>query len=127
MSYILKTLKLILVITSCSYFFAMSFKILTEIEADYKNWDDFGTGEEEPEHFTSFYGLSCNTEEDMRQVLVYFYFSFTSLSTVGLGDYNPRSDSERLFIAMGLLIGVAIFSYIMGEFCKMVESFSTYN
>ena len=59
--------------------------------------------------------------------MVYFYFSFTSLSTVGLGDYNPRSNSERLFIACGLLVGVAIFSYIMGEFCKMVESFSTYN
>ena len=60
-------------------------------------------------------------------MLIYFYFSFTSLSTVGLGDYNPRSDSERLYIAMGLLVGVAIFSYIMGEFCQMVESFSTYN
>ena len=59
--------------------------------------------------------------------MVYFYFSFTSLSTVGLGDYNPRSNSERLFIACGLLVGVAIFSYIMGEFCKMVESFMTYN
>ena len=55
------------------------------------------------------------------------YFSFTSLSTVGLGDYNPRSNCERLFIAFGLLIGVAIFSYIMGEFCKMVESFTSYN
>lgn len=129
MSFILKTLKVIIVIASCSYFFGMAFKILIEIEADLNNWDDYGNGnsDDQPEHFTSFYGLDCVTGEDMFQVLVYFYFSFTSLSTVGLGDYNPRSDNERLFIAFGLLVGVAIFSYIIGEFCKMVESYSTYN
>ena len=44
------------------------------------------------------------------------YYAFTSLSTVGFGDYNPRSDSERLFIAMVLLFGVLTFSYVMGNF-----------
>jgi hypothetical protein len=39
---------------------------------------------------------------------------------VGFGDYNPRSDQERLFIAFGLLFGVAIFSLIMGNFIEMI-------
>ena len=62
MSFVLKTLKLILVITSCSYFFAMSFKILIEIKADVNNWDDFADGpiEDEPEHFAQFYDLMCD-------------------------------------------------------------------
>ena len=44
------------------------------------------------------------------------YFSFTSLTTVGFGDFHPKSNFERIFIAFGLMFGVAIFSYIMGEF-----------
>jgi hypothetical protein len=60
-------------------------------------------------------------------VLVLLYFSFTSLTTVGFGDYNPRSDAERIFIAFGLLFGVAIFSYVMGQFIQVVEQFSVYN
>ena len=51
------------------------------------------------------------------------YFAFTSLSTVGFGDYNPKSNSERILIAIGLLFGVAIFSYIMGNFIDILDSF----
>jgi hypothetical protein len=60
MSYFLKTLKLILVITSCSYFFAMLFKILIEIQGDLMNLDEYNTDpshDSEPEHFTEFYDL----------------------------------------------------------------------
>lgn len=44
------------------------------------------------------------------------YYAFTSLATVGFGDFHPRSDGERIFIASLLMIGVAIFSYIIGIF-----------
>lgn len=50
------------------------------------------------------------------------YYAFTSLSTVGFGDYNPRSDAERLFIAMVLLFGVLTFSYVMGNFIEIMDS-----
>jgi len=52
------------------------------------------------------------------------YYSFTSLSTVGFGDYNPRSNPERLMITFVLLFGVAIFSYIMGTFIEILGNFS---
>ena len=55
------------------------------------------------------------------------YFSFTSLSTVGFGDYNPRSDMERLFCALILLFGVAIFSYIMGIFISILGTYKSLN
>jgi hypothetical protein len=42
------------------------------------------------------------------------YFTFTTLSTVGFGDFNPKSNVERLIVAFGMLLGVAIFSIIMG-------------
>ena len=43
------------------------------------------------------------------------YFAFTSLSTVGFGDFYPVSDLERVVGSFVLLIGVAMFSYILGE------------
>ena len=41
------------------------------------------------------------------------YFTFTSLSTVGFGDYYPITDFERIFCSFLLLFGVATFSYTM--------------
>lgn len=58
---------------------------------------------------------------DKDSMIRLIYFSFTSLTTVGFGDFNPRSDFERLFIAFGLLFGVAIFSYIMSEAIDMID------
>lgn len=52
------------------------------------------------------------------------YYSFTSLSTVGFGDYNPKSNTERILIAFFLLFGVAIFSYIMGNFITILQTFN---
>ena len=52
---------------------------------------------------------------------------FTSLSTVGFGDLHPRGDFERIFCAMILLFGVAIFSYIMGIFIEILVEFNSYN
>jgi hypothetical protein len=64
---------------------------------------------------------------DMEIQTILLYFSFTTLSTVGFGDYNPRSDNERIFIAICLLFGVAIFSYFMGEFAQVIDRFGNYN
>ena len=48
------------------------------------------------------------------------YFAFTTLSTVGFGDFNPKSDFERLICVIILVFGVAIFSYIMGNFVEIL-------
>ena len=41
------------------------------------------------------------------------YFTFTSLSTVGLGDLHPVSNIERLVGGFFLLVGVMITSFII--------------
>lgn len=46
---------------------------------------------------------------------------FTTLSTVGLGDYNPKSEIERLVICIILMIGVSSFAYIMSVFTTIVQ------
>lgn len=127
MSYILKMIGIMINISSCCYIFAMVFKFLVEIQNDYMDWDKYrpeGTIED-ADHFTSFFQMSEWGDFDV--LLAYLYFSFTSLTTVGFGDYNPRSDQERLFIAFGLLFGVAIFSFIMGKFVEMIKQIKQSN
>jgi hypothetical protein len=55
--------------------------------------------------------------------IILTYYAFTSLSTVGFGDYAPVSNVERIFCSLILLFGVAIFSYIMGNFIEILGSF----
>ena len=59
--------------------------------------------------------------------MILCYFAFTSLSTVGFGDYVPRSNFERVIGAFVLLLGVAIFSYIMGIFIDILTQFKEFN
>ena len=61
------------------------------------------------------------------QAIVGMYYSFTSLTTVGFGDFNPRSEFERIFCSAILLFGVAIFSYIMGNFIEILEQIQQLN
>jgi hypothetical protein len=55
------------------------------------------------------------------------YFGFTTLSTVGFGDYAPRSNVERLVGAFILLSGVAMFSYLMGNFIDILGAYQDLN
>ncbi len=51
------------------------------------------------------------------------YFAFTTLATVGYGDYHPVSNAERIIGAIIILFGVAVFSFIMGNFIDMLMEF----
>lgn len=52
---------------------------------------------------------------------------FTSLSTVGFGDFRPYSSLERIVCSAIILLGVAIFSYIMGKFIEILDVFKSLN
>jgi hypothetical protein len=64
---------------------------------------------------------SFTNESMYRKALISMYFGFTSLSTVGFGDYYPRSSIERFVGAFVLLAGVATFSYILGVLLSNFE------
>ena len=72
-----------------------------------------------PETFIHYNSLHTKTMSE--NTIIVTYFAFTSLSTVGFGDYHPRGDLERLICAFILLFGVAIFSYIMGNFISILD------
>lgn len=49
------------------------------------------------------------------------YYAFTSLSTVGFGDFHPLNSYERIICLCILVFGNAVFGYIIGIFKEMVH------
>jgi len=139
-NYCLKTFKLIVTILNIAYFLAMFWLLFCQVTEDIMEGEGHDVGEEgestNKDYFLDYYGMSYlfgidgddegiddKYYKEWRAAIVAVYFSFTSLSTVGFGDYHPRSNSERLLVAFVLLFGVAIFSYIMGIFIEILGDF----
>jgi hypothetical protein len=66
----------------------------------------------EGDTFIKDYDLNSNSKPLI--LLKVNYYMMTSLTTVGLGDYNPKSNIERIEIAFCLLFGVMFVSIIIG-------------
>lgn len=54
-------------------------------------------------------------------IITMTYFAFTTLSTVGLGDFHPRGDIERMIGAIIMLFGVIVTSYIAESITNMIK------
>ena len=125
-------IKVLTFMISFSYFFGMAFKLLMDLQNDIMGWDEYADldnlsasqEEDSGTHFTAKYGLGELSTYD--SVIVLMYYSFTTLTTVGFGDFAPYSDAERVFISIGLLFGVSIFSYILSDFLEMVTDWLKY-
>ena len=105
--YFYRILNLVIIILMLSYVLGTLWLLFTKLFT--KNADDIAE-----KTFYAYYGLGSKSH--FSQLTIVVYFAFTSLSTVGFGDFNPKSQVERLATVFILLVGVACFSYIMGEF-----------
>lgn len=109
--YIFRVFRLVLFILILSYFLGTFWYIITKHTT---NLDA-----ETPEFtFYNYYDLAEKT--NWQNLIIVVYFAFTTLSTVGFGDYNPKSEVERIVTTFILLVGVACFSYIMGQFIDIL-------
>ena len=55
-----------------------------------------------------------------------WYYGLTTLSTIGFGDFLPKSIIEKLIISMVMLIGVLVFSFIMTKFIDLLMERNSY-
>ena len=69
----------------------------------------------------NFYCADELVEPIWSKILRSFYYALTTLSTVGFGDFYPKSNGERLMGSLVILIGVALFSIIISEFLDMIN------
>ena len=70
----------------------------------------------EGETFYSTFDLGKYKDDKLRQLIICCYFALTTLSTVGYGDLFPISSLEKIFGIIIMILGIAFFSYIMGNF-----------
>ena len=122
-SYTMKTLRLVILIMNISYLTAVFWLMLCEFVQDFIF--DIDPGSESNE---DLFMITNDLEENqhMDNIILATYFAFTSLSTVGFGDYHPRGDIERIAVALILLFGVAIFSYIMSIFIDILTTIQNF-
>jgi hypothetical protein len=129
--FIIKIFKLGMIILNICFFLGIIWYIFCDFTTHISNNIDFRFYSEEElgklnlEKFQEYYELTDISP--LRNALIGLYFGFTTLSTVGFGDFAPRSDAERSFGAFILLSGVAMFSYLMGNFIQILGSYQKLN
>jgi len=101
---VLKMVRFIIVILALSFITGLVWFVWSHLEGHI-----FGTL-----NFCSEFGLEENSIS--RNVALLTYFSFTTFSTVGLGDLHPISNSERLVASAAMLFGVMVTSFLIDNF-----------
>ena len=51
------------------------------------------------------------------------YYSLTTLSTIGFGDFLPKSIHEKITVSFIMIIGVTVLSLIMNKFIQILNDF----
>jgi hypothetical protein len=99
---ILKIIESFIWLISISFFLGVFWIIFCEIQIDY-----FLDGDKD--NFMEYYGFLDKKE---KLALSMTYFGTTTLTTIGFGDFHPKSNFERLMCTVLMVIGVATFSLI---------------
>ena len=47
----------------------------------------------------------------------------TTLATIGYGDFSPKTKVEKITVIIIMILGIAFFSYIMGNFSGILASY----
>lgn len=51
------------------------------------------------------------------------YYALTTLSTIGYGDFLPKTANEKLTMGLTLLMGVTVFSLIMNKLMDVLRDY----
>lgn len=107
-SYVFKVFRLVIILFTISYFIGTLFYVFSNLTKDRPN----------------FVGANFSADEsDIDRLIVVIYFAFTTLTTVGYGDYHAINNQERILFSFILLFGTAVFSFIMGNFIEILMSY----
>ena len=71
-----------------------------------------------PETFLTYYNI--HTLPPVQLSVLTTYFMFTTLSTVGFGDFCPRTDLERIIIVGIFIFGIRQFGFILTNFLDII-------
>jgi hypothetical protein len=112
------------VLISVSYFAGVAWFLYCEFTTPSEE-DLLNSRDPEEQFFLDYFSFSDKTK--IGKVIALTYFMFTSMTTVGLGDYHPRSNKERALSTWMLLFGAALTSFIMENLNTMLKRFNLIN
>ena len=69
------------------------------------------------------YDINGNRPTEFSSLIKVWYYAITTLSTIGFGDFFPRSVPEKIIISFVMMLGVSVFSYIMGNFIEILMGY----
>ena len=124
-----KIFRLVIIIFTSSYFLGILWHIyVCDVQTTY--WIDpfdLSLGPVDPNFMTDMLYAHDpqNTDSSFDKLTKVWYFAITTLSTIGYGDYSPVSISERLIASAILMFGVAVFSFIMGQFIEILMNYKS--
>ena len=113
-----KIFRLFLVAIIITYFCGCFWYLIID-SFKYKGFTD-SHGENVHESF--YYKFEMENRSSFDKIIVSWYYSMTTLTTVGYGDYYPVSNIE-IFVAVGfMLCGVVFFSYVMSSVIDIINN-----
>ena len=62
-----------------------------------------------------------------KHYIISFYWAFQTLTTVGFGDISAFNQFEQILAIFWMIIGVAFYSYTIGNMTQMISSFDAEN
>lgn len=117
-------LQLVIIIFACSFFLGIFWHIyIKDVESTYPQLQDVYHGSETFYRYEDYRFVSNPTS--FASLMKVWYYAFTTLSTIGFGDFAPKSIVEKFIISFVLMLGVSVFSYIMGNFIEIVLEYKS--
>jgi hypothetical protein len=117
--YTFKITRLFLAAIIITYFCGCIWFLVVSIYKDPGQIDSKGEVISEP---SFFYAFEMDKMATSRQIVVSWYYSMTTLTTVGYGDYYPISNTEVFVAVCYMLCGVVFFSYIMSSVIEIINN-----
>ena len=108
-----------IIITAMQYIY---YEIIDDVkQGQFNNMSNYDLNYINSKSFISYYNFK--DKDDYTKFITMLYYTLTTLSTIGFGDYCPRADEERMFNVIIFLVGVSVTLYLMNCFTEIIMKF----
>ena len=121
-----KISQLVVLIFSCSFFLGIFWIIITRDILEWENSENYDVYNQK-ESFYSFesYGFIDDHEntDKFSSLVKLVYWALTTLSTIGYGDFLPKTVNEKIIVCIVMISGISVFTYIIGKFITILNGY----
>ena len=117
---VFKSCKLFVKTLVACYFVGMIWYILVKLNHEIYIGNDVDKEDTQLTSFMFEYDWVWVQPNRGDHIIAVMYYAFTTMSTVGFGDFHPVNDFERILCLMILIFGNATFTIVIGGIIEMI-------